>query len=236
MDHASAIECHRQPLLRIVAALYAMIGVAQGGMLERLAKPLYRRALGLLKPAEWAVRRLIVIASHGLVVEPRAAGQAADKPAVAGKAKRKSKGQRRRAFALCDPLPRERFIPHRPTPPLIAPRIRTFDVIPGRWATIVAFPPATPPKPKPEPDGKVNGKSLCRRLESILHALNDLPAQAKRYARWRAKAIEACHPRRNTVLRRQLPPGPRRKPRHEVHEILEDCDWLARTLPTADTS
>src|SRR4051794_18157335 len=71
MDCSSAIECHRQPLLRIVAGLYVMIGIAQGGMVERLARPMYRMVLSLLRPAEAAVRRLIIVAAQGLVAEPR---------------------------------------------------------------------------------------------------------------------------------------------------------------------
>src|SRR3954447_20299847 len=87
MDYASAIECHRQPLLRLVATLYAMIGLAEGGMVEQLMRPLYRKVLSLLRPAEWAVRRLIVIAAQGLVVEPQATRKAASKPAGASRSK-----------------------------------------------------------------------------------------------------------------------------------------------------
>jgi hypothetical protein len=43
-------------------------------------------------------------------------------------------------------------------------------------------------------DGTVNAKPLCRRLAAIKLALDDLPRQAKRYARWQARPIEARHP------------------------------------------
>ena len=71
MDWAFAIERHREPLLRIVAGLFAMIGLTESGAVERLSRPLYRLVLGILRPAESAVRRLIIVAARDIVVEPR---------------------------------------------------------------------------------------------------------------------------------------------------------------------
>ena len=71
MDWALAIERNREPLLRIVATLFAMIGLAEGAAVERLSRPLYRAVLGVLRPAEAAVRRLIIVAAQGMVVKPR---------------------------------------------------------------------------------------------------------------------------------------------------------------------
>jgi hypothetical protein len=234
MDYASAIECHRQPLLRIIATLYAMLGLAGGGSIDRLSRPIYRKALNLLRPAEWAVRRLIVIAAQGLVIEPRATRKAKSKPAVAGKAK--SKRKRSRAFSLFDPLARYGFsFRRRRIHPTVEPRIRSFDTPAGVVVYRNGFPPA-PPLPPPKPDGSVSSTSLCRRLDAIKRALEDLPGQAKRYARLRAKFSAERYPKRDTTLRRLPPSKPHRKPRHEVHDILEECDWLARTLPKTDTS
>jgi hypothetical protein len=241
MDRASAIECHRQPLLGIVATLYAMIGLAAGGSVERLSRPIYRKALSLLKPAEWAVRRLIVIAAHGLKVEPQASRTTAEKPVAAGQRKTNTKRPRRRAFALFDPLPREigfgfrRRITH----PAVMPRIRVLGDNPYLVPPFLR--PAPPPLPEPAPrqpapDGNVNGKSLCRRLDALKRALEDLPGQAKRYARLKAKLTAEREPKRDTTLRRLPPSRPHHKPRHEVHDILEECDWLARTLPALNIS
>jgi hypothetical protein len=239
MDYAAAIECHRQPLLRIIAGLYAMIGLAEGGSIDRFSRPVYRKVLSLLKPAEWAVRRLIVIAAQGLVVEPPANCKSAKRPAAANKTKRKR--QRRRAFALLDPLPREIGFPtrRRITHPTVMPRIRVLGDNPYLVPPFLRPAPPPPPEPAPKqpaPDGGVSGKSLCRRLDAIKRALEDLPGQAKRYARLRAKAIAEHAPKRDTALRRLPPPKAHRKPRHEVHDILEECDWLVRTLPKPDSS
>jgi hypothetical protein len=238
MNSASAIECHRQPLLNLVAALYAMIGLAGGGMAERLSRPLYRKVLSLLRPAEWSVRRLIVVAALGLTPEPLAARKAAKKSAGVVKTNTGNRSKRRRVFALFDPLARVHGFPfrRRPKHPKIGPRIRTFDTLRGVVVYVNGAPPAAPSPSPPPPDGTVNCKSLCRCLDALKRALEDLPGQARRYARWRAKAIADCHPRRDTVLRRLPPFNPRRKPRHEVHEILEECDWLARTVLKSDSS
>ena len=70
MDWAFAIERHREPLLRIVATLFAMIGLTETGAVERLSRPLYRAVLGVLRPAEAAVRRLIIVVARDIVVKP----------------------------------------------------------------------------------------------------------------------------------------------------------------------
>jgi hypothetical protein len=88
----------------------------------------------------------------------------------------------------------------------------------------------------PKKDDTVNAKPLCRRLAAIKLALDDLPRQARRYARWRARPVEARRPRLSTPLRPGPPPGRRKKPTHEVHEILKECHWLARTVPAPNTT
>ena len=95
MDWTLAIEKNREALKRIVAMLVAMVAAANGGSawgqltflpqadapsqnpaLAEKSKPspalprhLHRFILRLLRPAEAATRRLIIIAAHGLVVE-----------------------------------------------------------------------------------------------------------------------------------------------------------------------
>src|SRR5262245_66315368 len=71
MDWDYAIERNRESLLGVVTALFTMIGLAEGGMVERLSQPLYRKVLGKVKAAEAAVRRLIIVAARNIVVAPR---------------------------------------------------------------------------------------------------------------------------------------------------------------------
>lgn len=220
MDWNHAIERYRQPLLDIVATLYAMIGLG-GGTRERLKWPLYRAVLGILRPAESAVRRLIVVAARGLVVKPRAVRPAPAKLIIQGK------GQGRLSFQLFDPRMRQPDVDcyHEARGPKFQPRIRFVDV--AADPRIALF---RPPAPAPLPEDGVNAMPLSRRLAAIRRALEDLPRQAMRYARWRAKDTAARRP----ALRPGPPPGLRRTSGHEVHDILSECHWLAR--PASDTS
>ena len=45
MDWALAIERNRQPLLRIVAVLFSMIGLGEGSFVARVSRPVYRAVL-----------------------------------------------------------------------------------------------------------------------------------------------------------------------------------------------
>ncbi len=241
MDVSLAIERNRKQLARIVATLFAMIGLVEGGKVERLSSPVYRAVLRLLRPAESAVRRLIVVAARGLVVKPPRARAAAPKGATLRASR---KGRRRvAAFQLFDP--RQRFgsafgnrrhrisLVRRPEP-----RIRVIDVsFDPRVPLFLRTPPVVPePEPLPVADGTVNAVRLCRRLAALKSALEDLPRQARRYVRWQAKPSDARRPQLASALRRGAPPGHRNKPIHQVDEILTECDWLARQAQQPDTS
>ena len=228
MNWTYAIERHRQPLLGIVAALYAMIGFAGGGTVERLRRPLYRAVLDVLRPAESAVRRLIVVAARGLVAGPPAPRCAAAKPAIP------RKGRTRVCFRLFDRRARHHggggwaSAGGRGT----EPHIRVF----GSDPRIALFRRPAPAAPEPLRDDSVSAVRLCRRLVAISRALEDLPRQARRYARWRAKPLAERRPKLVAALRPGPPPGLRRKARHEVHAILSECSWLAHTALNPNTS
>jgi hypothetical protein len=235
MGWAEAIESNRKPLLRIVAALFAMIGLGEGGTVERLSWPLYRAVLRVLRPAESAVRRLIVVAARGIVVKLPPV-----RPAPAG-LQISGKGGGRVSFQLFDPRQRLDWVNGRRTRgALPEPRIHVFNVgFDPRVPLFLRSQPAqaaAAPAPAPEPDNTVSAAPLCRRLAAIKLALEDLPRQARRYARWRARPFEARRPRLATTLRPSSPPGLRSKPSHEVHAILTECHWLARNVSGADTS
>src|SRR4051812_29557400 len=101
MDNSYVIERHRDALLAIVASLFTLIGLTDGGSIERLSWPIYRKVLAILRPAEAAVRRLIVIAAQGIKVKTRASRPMPKDRVIA----RKGKG--RQSFRLFDPP--ERF-------------------------------------------------------------------------------------------------------------------------------
>ena len=57
----------------------------------------------------------------------------------------------------------------------------------------VATAPASS-RSRPPPDGLVNAARLIRRLEALKPALEDLPRQARRLARWRVRREASPNP------------------------------------------
>jgi hypothetical protein len=231
MDWALAIERNRAPLIRIVAALFAMIGLGEGNTVERLSWPVYRAVLQVLRPAEAAVRRLVIVVARGMVVKPSPV-----RAAPAG-LKISSKSQGRVSFRLFDPRKRfEGVTGRRRKGPRIHVIGRDFDPRIPLFFRPGYVPPAPAAAPAPAPDGTVNAGPLCRRLAAIKLALDDLPRQARRYARWRARPFAARRPKLFSTLRPGAPPGFRKRSTHEVQAILAECQWLAHTVLEPDTS
>ncbi len=70
MDWDLAIKRNSEVLAGIVETLFAMLGLVGEATVARLPWPTYRAVLRVLRPAESALRRLIVVAARGLVVKP----------------------------------------------------------------------------------------------------------------------------------------------------------------------
>jgi hypothetical protein len=230
MDWAKAIAINQAALIRIVAALIAMAGLGGDGVRLRLERPTYRAVLRVLRPAEAAVRRLIVIAAKGLKAK-----LPSPRPFPAGLALAGTRGGRR-SFQLFDA--RERFggVLRTRASAKAEPRIVVFDsrpLVPMFQRRPVAI---AVPEPKPEPDGTVEALRLSRRLAAIKLALADLPRQARRLARWQAKRDRMAGAKSTSPLRRGRPPGHRKEPRDEIDWVLRECHALARDALAADTS
>jgi hypothetical protein len=232
MDWGKAIEHQRQALLAIVVSLFDMLELAGDAVLVRLPPHLHRAVLRVLRPAEAAVRRLVVIAARGVVVKP---SPPRPMPSMLPAGRRNGN---RRAFRLFDP-PERAAIPgqgRRWTGIAAAagPRIHVF----GPDPRIVALWPASrPPVPAPLPaDGSVDATRLSHRLHAIRRALDNLPYQARRLARLRLRRQTRPGPKPATPLRFGQPPGFRRRPSHEVDRILAECHHLARLAVSSDTS
>jgi hypothetical protein len=91
-DWAGAIELNREALIRIIAALFVLLGDVTVG---RIPYSLHRAVLRVLRPAESALRRLIVDAARGLVVK-----LSPSRPLPKGKIIGKGNGSRLPAFKL----------------------------------------------------------------------------------------------------------------------------------------
>ncbi len=229
MDWARAIERNSEALKAIVETLFALLGFAGADMAARVPPSLHRAVLRVLRPAESAVRRLVVIAARGLVVK-----LAPVRPMPAGPIIGKG-GNSRPLFQLFDP--RKSFAElrrHARGPGRIVPRIHFFTPDPR----VVALWPA--PRPvetlAPPPDGLVNAARLTRRLRALKLALDDLPRQARRLARWRLKRENVPGLEFRSPLRPGYPPGHRSKPVHEVDDVLANCHWLAWEALKPNTS
>ncbi len=191
----------------------------------RLPFPVYRAVLRVLFPAESAVRRLIVVVARGLVGK-----LPARRPVPAGLKALVRKGSGRVPFQLCDT--RRAFnSTDRRSGPRLEPRIHAFSD--GRLVTILG---RSPFDPVPQPDNTADATRLCRRLSAIKAALENLPREAKRLARWRARGAMLPPEKFRKPLRLGRPPGNRKEPQHEVEEVLKDCHWLAWEAARSDTS
>ncbi len=237
MDWAGAIEINHSALSRIVAALVAMLELAGRAAADRLPLPLYRAVVRVLFPAESAVRRLIVIAARGVVVKvpvsrpkphPTPKGLAITAPGGAGKA------EARVSFQLFDP--RKRLAVFRPVK---KSRFRVLSLGDSHLVPLFHPRPSGLRLAKREvaaPDGMVSALRLHRRLAAIKLALEDLPHQAIRMARWHIRRARIERPVFRLSMRQGIPPGHRKKPRHEVDLVLTEYHALARYALKEDMS
>jgi hypothetical protein len=227
MDWDLAIKRNSEALKGIVEMLFAMLGLVEEATVARIPHSVHRAVLRVLHPAESALRRLIVIVARGLVVK-LAPPRPLPVGAIIGKG-----GRSHASFKLFDP--RKSFAELRKgTPPRRLPRIHVFGADPR----VAALWPA--PRPAivaaPPHDDLVNADPLTRRLQALKSALNDLPRQARRLARWRLKREKVPSLKFKSPLRPGRPPGHRKRPVHEVDEVLTECHGLARDALRLDTS
>lgn len=242
MDWTLAIERNRAALKRVLAMLVTMAGLQADGTCSTLPRHLHRAVLRLLRPAESAARRLVIVAARGLVLVRPRRGQA--------EARRGQRPARppHLGFALFDPLR-----------PIHAPRRRQSAVprlcVPGLTPRF-----AVPLRPAPSPEDAVSAARLALRLAALARALDDLPGHARRFARWQARRDGAAaspaasgrqaddagrrtearpRPRFRRIwpLRPGRPPGAPRRASHPVHDILDVVHGLAfEVLERRDTS
>jgi hypothetical protein len=230
MDWEHAIKRNSEVLAGIVETLFLMLGLVGEATVTRISWPAYRAVLRILRPAESALRRLIVVAARGVVVAP-----AVSRPKSTRRVKTKKGGTSRPSFQLFDPQTRI-MLPRRRNPKRAVPRIHFFNND-GEFITIgPPIRPAKAPALAKSADGMVNAARVIRRLEALEAALQNIPRQAMRLARWRMRESASPNPSFKTPLRPGRPPGSRRRAVHLVDELLSECDWLAHRAAMADTS
>ena len=228
MDWDLAIKRNSDALKGIIDVLFALLGLDGTDAASRIPRSLHSAVLSVLRPAEVRHPALIVIAARGVVVK-----LAPSRPMPAGKVIGKGSGPSRPSFQLFDPQKRVKPIRAMKFTRLV-PRIHFFTPDPR---VVALFPAPTPVvEPPPLPDGLVSATRLHRRLQALKLALDDLPRQAKRLIRSQQRRKASPWPKSTTPLRPGHPPGYRKKPIHEVDEVLAECDSLAWEAMKPDTS
>ena len=228
MDWDLASKRNSKALKGIIEFLFALLGLDGSDAALRIPRSLHSAVLGVLRPAESAVRRLIVIAARNVVVK-----LAPSRPMAEGRKIGKRGGSSLPSFPLFDP--RKRLKPVRAMKVRrLEPRIHFFDYDPRVAALFPAPRPVV--EPPPPPDGLASATRLHRRLQALKLALNDLPRQAKRLVRLQQRRKASPWLKSAMPLRSGHPPGYRRKPIHEVEEVLTECDRLAWEAMKPDTS
>jgi hypothetical protein len=218
----AAVARNSAALAAIVAQLWALLEVFGGADAVRLPRAVHSSVLRVLRPAESALRRLIVIAARDVVVAPvpKSAG-----PAPIGKRVTPRRPQARMSFKLIDP--RKRFQVQRVIYTTQTPRI-SFIAPDAPFAPLFAQPPSLVRVPLPcAADRPMSARRLCLRLTALTSALDDIPHQAKRLARWQFKRATQVLPKFSSPLRPGKPPGYRRRSEHEVDDILSECHSYA---------
>jgi hypothetical protein len=146
MDWDLAIKRNSKALKGIIQVLFALLGLDGTDAASRIPRSLHSAVLRVLRPAESAVRRLIVVAARNVVVKP-----VPSRPMPKGKVIGKGGGNRTPSFQLFDPPRRVKPIRIRKVRKA-EPRIRFLNWYDPRVAAIF---PARPPvvEPPPPPDG-----------------------------------------------------------------------------------
>ena len=227
MDWDLAIKRNSKALKGIIEVLFALLGLDGTDAASRIPRCLHSAVLGVLRPAESAVRRLIVIAARNVVVKLAPSRPMPERKILKGG------GHSSPSFQLFDP--RKRVAPLRVRKfTRLVPRIRFL----GPDPRVAAMFPAPRPvvESPPPPDGRVSATRLHHRLKALKSALEDLPRQAKRLVRLQERRKASPNLKILVPLRSGHPPGYRRKPIHEVDEVLTECDWLAWEAMKPDTS
>jgi hypothetical protein len=228
MDWDLAIKRNSKALKAIIEVLFSLLGLDGSDAAQRIPRSLHSAVLGVLRPAESAVRRLIVVAARNVVVK-----LAPSKSMPEGRKIGKGSGSRLPSFQLFDSPKRLKPIRVRKVH-RTEPRIRVLHYDPRICALFPTSKPVV--NSPPPPDDLASATRLHRRLQALKSALDDLPRQAKRLVRWQLRRRASPDFKSTTPLRSGRAPGYRRKPIHEVEEVLAECDWLADVAMRPDTS
>jgi hypothetical protein len=234
-----ALKRNSDALGFVANQILAMLQAYGGTQALKLPRAVHTSIVRLLRPAESALRRLIIIAARDLVavpVPPRTLSTKSGYPASLQKLP--GQAASRLSFQLVDP--RKRFNAQHVTYTTLTPRV--YVIAPHAPFAPVFSQPQTPPVRPPITSASerlISGHRLCLRVKAFTSALVDIPHHAKRLVRWRMRR-ETQQPQKSlSPLRPGKPPGHRTVAHHEIDEILAECHTFALGVlsqPKTDTS
>jgi hypothetical protein len=205
----------------VAAQILAVLSVYGGMDVGSLPRAVHARIIRVLRPAESALRRLIVIAARDVVVEPVQPRTTSGRSRMSPR-----KPASNMSFQLFDP--RKRFNARRVTYTTLTPRV--YFIAPEAPFSPL-FPQAKSPdqllSSAPTADRHIGARRLALRLKALTAALEDIPRHAKRLVRLRWKRETQQPPRAFLPLRPGKPPGHRSIVYHEVDDILAECHKFA---------
>ena len=225
MNWDEIVEATRARIIAAIAPLLAVLGYDPRRR-DEMPRYFYRALRSCCAPPS-AARRLIVMAARGIVVKLRLGVSRAFPKGLA----LNKDADRIPAFLLIDPL--KRFAPDGfgwakewgkdwgavQTLPRIS--------VPGLFDPVFAE-----PAPFPSRDDIIDTGALVRRIAALKSALEDLPRQALRLARWRARAelarkADVWKPGRLKPMRPGFAPGYHRTNKREIDNIISDAHFFA---------
>ncbi len=229
----AAVVQNAQALALVAADILALLHVYGGMDAVALPRSVHATILRVLRPAESALRRLIVIAARDLLVEPLPQ-QANTEPLESRTSLRQPATRQpatrqpatRMSFQLVDP--RKRFNARRVIYTTLTPRI-SFIAPNAPYSPLFSQPQARLERSSSPlaSDRHISARRIALRLRALTVALDDIPRQAKRLVRWRRKRETLQPPRFFLPLRPGNPPGHRARPQHEIDDILAECHKYA---------
>ena len=249
MNWTLALKHNQDILRRSVAWLFTWLALDVGGSVDELPLHQKRTAYFVLRPAESALRRLVYAAMFALAI---VAPPVAERAAVSGRSEKKKgavKRERVFLFRLTDPRQNFDLEPNRPKyaagPGPSITNLWCADSLAQRQALFVQQ-QAYDEKQRRLQEASLSAKGLCRRLNAMMVALDDLEGQALRMAKLEARMkrrFERTGEPHLRLIRRGRPPGFRQVPEHGRHEVdgaLKECHRLANLaeidFPPPDTS
>lgn len=227
-DWAKAVERNRDILIRVVAQMFVMARIvpgelpASGLLMTTLPSAVYRAVLLILRPAEAALRRLIIMAAHDMTFTPRPSDGRVQRSGFAGAIPQGS--SRPPFFDMFDPMKRFGFCGFTDADEAEIGEDKDEGRVSAKRPDPLNFVP-------------VNALLLWKRLQGLHHASHNLDRHVRRYVRWNGRNRHVLRNnlpikgrQRLSLIRPGFAPGRCKNGKREVDELLSETHGLAMDI------